>query len=637
MPDGYAQDLLELEYLLPSLLPDKQTRLTLNAATDPQSTGLSPATLEALRLLCNNGKTSNDENISPFTSTLSTKITTAAPQKTSPYPLISQGHKELLSSTPVSLHQSAHLSSQVNHKPSHLSSKNQPIAIQAASQVPTLDTFRKLVYIPPSFRQLNHLPRGDQPLDKNSRSTPRVLYPVQILYPVPPGYAAKAPPLFSKINPQDSSSETNDLITFAPSPERVKWSHPEKNAPPPKPSSTANDLGPLAITPEQPQVSYQKVSSNYYLKSEYRPSTIDWSKRTTTISSKISLPLDCSLKSEVQPSTIPWPTKPTRLSQDLTFSKDSVELKDQPSSIPWPSRPTCSFQNPTPPNHFRVANHLMKSDPSPVGSTQQGSPFTLSPKYPSNLSDMDTVLPTKNVRYTSSELKSFKPLAVTPRTPPSSTLPAEMKLESPTSFIRNSSTALPARTEADITADLKRPLHASSPKAKRHQGPPHVQARLNSVPTGLETRMADLKVDSAPTLEHDAGEHYVEDDEEDDEAAPSTKLKKISNRKRKQDAIAEAYLQEKSLKELKEDVRLSRRVMEDQSARYIVHRVQSQQIISTPREYQTELFERAKERNIIAVLETGIILRRKMISSFSLIIHRFRQDFDCRSIASSHL
>jgi endoribonuclease Dicer len=29
-------------------------------------------------------------------------------------------------------------------------------------------------------------------------------------------------------------------------------------------------------------------------------------------------------------------------------------------------------------------------------------------------------------------------------------------------------------------------------------------------------------------------------------------------------------------------------------------------IISSPREYQTELFERAKEKNIIAVLDTGV-------------------------------
>ena len=96
-----------------------------------------------------------------------------------------------------------------------------------------------------------------------------------------------------------------------------------------------------------------------------------------------------------------------------------------------------------------------------------------------------------------------------------------------------------------------------------------------------------------------------EDDDDDDEILLSTKPRKISERRRRMNAIAESYIQEMAQKSLKEDVRRSHKNMEDQSARYIVHQAESQKIISTPREYQTELFERAKERNIIAVLDTG--------------------------------
>lgn len=48
---------------------------------------------------------------------------------------------------------------------------------------------------------------------------------------------------------------------------------------------------------------------------------------------------------------------------------------------------------------------------------------------------------------------------------------------------------------------------------------------------------------------------------------------------------------------------------QDKSMHVLAQEAESEKIISSPREYQTELFERAKEKNIIAVLDTGAFSR----------------------------
>lgn len=47
---------------------------------------------------------------------------------------------------------------------------------------------------------------------------------------------------------------------------------------------------------------------------------------------------------------------------------------------------------------------------------------------------------------------------------------------------------------------------------------------------------------------------------------------------------------------------------QDKSMNFLVREAESERIITSPREYQTELFEKAKEQNIIAVLDTGASL-----------------------------
>ena len=49
---------------------------------------------------------------------------------------------------------------------------------------------------------------------------------------------------------------------------------------------------------------------------------------------------------------------------------------------------------------------------------------------------------------------------------------------------------------------------------------------------------------------------------------------------------------------------------EELSIRDLISKQESTVIITDPREYQVELFERAKKQNIIAVLDTGMRMHR---------------------------
>ena len=58
----------------------------------------------------------------------------------------------------------------------------------------------------------------------------------------------------------------------------------------------------------------------------------------------------------------------------------------------------------------------------------------------------------------------------------------------------------------------------------------------------------------------------------------------------------------------KEDTKAAIQKADDEtlSTRHLMSKQESNVIITDPREYQIELFERAKQRNIIAVLDTGM-------------------------------
>src|SRR3569833_47854 len=85
---------------------------------------------------------------------------------------------------------------------------------------------------------------------------------------------------------------------------------------------------------------------------------------------------------------------------------------------------------------------------------------------------------------------------------------------------------------------------------------------------------------------------------------PPPKPHKVSQRKR-QDHAAFALWYEKHRDQVSKPTKTLPREDESKSAARLIHDFEITKIIESPRDYQLELFELAKQKNIIAVLDTG--------------------------------
>lgn len=196
-------------------------------------------------------------------------------------------------------------------------------------------------------------------------------------------------------------------------------------------------------------------------------------------------------------------------------------------------------------------------------------------------------------------------------------------------------TVLPTRTTEGVIADLQvKRLRPASPHIPFMPS----KRRQSSV---VSTAFQDLKpivTKYAPEWVVEIGAEQAEDgsmdedDEGDDYVVPSTKPGKISERKRRQNAIADGHIQNTLQKSFKQGSRVKPEDEALQSARWLINQSESHQIISTPRAYQTELFEKAKEKNIIAVLDTG---SGKTLIAVLLLRHTFNQELEARAMGKA--
>jgi len=113
-------------------------------------------------------------------------------------------------------------------------------------------------------------------------------------------------------------------------------------------------------------------------------------------------------------------------------------------------------------------------------------------------------------------------------------------------------------------------------------------------------------------IQNEREDYHDHVDESGDESDSATKKgpRTLSERRRRQNTIFKAWMVQKaealSKKEVKEAAESTKEANEEcLSIRDLLAKQQSSARITKPREYQMELFERAKERNVIAVLDTG--------------------------------
>ena len=117
----------------------------------------------------------------------------------------------------------------------------------------------------------------------------------------------------------------------------------------------------------------------------------------------------------------------------------------------------------------------------------------------------------------------------------------------------------------------------------------------------------------------------LEDGEHNDESTEANTL----DLKRRQRAMFSSWIAETSASATYEEIQNSLETRPDEllpKSALMTSQV-SQLIVNTPREYQLELFERAKERNTIAVLDTG---SGKTLIAVLLLKHSIEQELERR-------
>ncbi|MCJ1283293.1 Dicer-like protein 1 [Xylographa opegraphella] len=121
------------------------------------------------------------------------------------------------------------------------------------------------------------------------------------------------------------------------------------------------------------------------------------------------------------------------------------------------------------------------------------------------------------------------------------------------------------------------------------------------------------------------------DSEHDDDSSPRSWH--VTEQRRLQNSIFSAWLLKRAEKTTKEEAKAVLQNADDEalSIRNLMAKQESNVIIGDPREYQIELFERAKKQDIIAVLDTG---SGKTLIAVLLLKHIMEQELENRALGT---
>jgi endoribonuclease Dicer len=154
--------------------------------------------------------------------------------------------------------------------------------------------------------------------------------------------------------------------------------------------------------------------------------------------------------------------------------------------------------------------------------------------------------------------------------------------------------ALLTRTADEVIADLKRG-HARPPRKERKAEEVLEQAKG----TGhTNNNVREEKVEGE-------GDDAMEDSDAEDVLVEQPRIQKAPERQRVNKANFNSYFDKFARQKAKSQTIVEGSHLEKLSVKALVRQAESQRIIASPRDYQQELFEKAKERNIIAVMDTG--------------------------------